>query len=404
MSSNNKNNKYIFELRRNAARELTKLIDSHKIFSFIRLGDGEVWWLLEVQEGRSPPKYSYYQEQVSGVERTASTSGLEAKYYNRFKEAIENATYLDLCNNIPYVAENISKVKMERSPGLYQNGSPETANIIFEWTSYEFPEFIKNHNCLIASAESRLFEALCNDSEYLKITRDYIPDTSRLVFHQIRDDGRNYSENLKLIKNDLKELIKRNNIDTLFLSLSTGAKILCYELANELNVRCIDFGSMTRALTYSGSPGYQSIRNLHNPFLFRVPLPIYISALRNAYPGISQDELMSRTQSQILLDLQDLKPFSFNTSDAITGKLAINKQNLDLFRCNMKIYRNMFGRNVELSGKSILMDKEFRKWILKHKITFTGKIFVSLVKVKGVLRKLLAPTGIIKSPVNRQNN
>jgi cytidylate kinase len=44
-------------------------------------------------------------------------------------------------------------------------------------------------------------------------------------------------------------------VDTVFLSLGGAAKILCFELAKELDVRMFDFGAMLRALTFSGSPG-----------------------------------------------------------------------------------------------------------------------------------------------------
>lgn len=43
--------------RISAARELTDRMGGHRSFSFVRLGDGEIFWLRHVQEGNAPPKY-----------------------------------------------------------------------------------------------------------------------------------------------------------------------------------------------------------------------------------------------------------------------------------------------------------------------------------------------------------
>ena len=49
-------------------------------------------------------------------------------------------------------------------------------------------------------------------------------------------------------------------------------------------MRVVDFGSMVRALTYAGSPGYQAGREMHNPFFFRVPMDVFMPALERAHP------------------------------------------------------------------------------------------------------------------------
>ena len=56
------------ELRRAAAAELTDLLERHAPFSFIRLGDGEVKWLREMQAGEGGSGYRYASEPALSVD------------------------------------------------------------------------------------------------------------------------------------------------------------------------------------------------------------------------------------------------------------------------------------------------------------------------------------------------
>ena len=272
------------EDRRAAAQQLTALLAQHEAFSFIRLGDGEVNWMRQVEAGKVDC-YRYLNG-AGSIEVARAVAGMEPRHYPRFREALDHATYLDFCDSIPAVRFHLPQLGVQRDPSLYRNASPETSNIIFDWVDHELKSWLSTHRCLFAGAESALFRALWSDPAYRAIAREALPAGDAAVFfHQVRENGRHYSENLDLIKDDLRREIERERIDTLFLSLATGAKILCYELAQELGIRAIDFGSMVRGLTYAGSSGYQVCRDMHNPFFFRVPPSIFLPALERARPG-----------------------------------------------------------------------------------------------------------------------
>ena len=99
-------------------------------------------------------------------------------------------------------------------------------------------------------------------------------------------------------------MIRIGRYDTLLICLGGSAKILCYELAREMSVRAIDWGSMLRGLTYSGSDGQSAWRASHNPFFFRVPFPIYLRSMVRAWPGLSREELLGKAHAQLCLEMQ----------------------------------------------------------------------------------------------------
>src|SRR5262245_20493099 len=122
------------ELRRAAAAELTDLLERHRTFSFIRLGDGEVKWLREMQAGEGGSGYRYASELALSVEVARTVNGMEPRHYPRFLAALEHATYLDKCDSIPRVRHHLRALGLPRAPGLFENATPDTSNIIFEWT------------------------------------------------------------------------------------------------------------------------------------------------------------------------------------------------------------------------------------------------------------------------------
>lgn len=374
--------------RREAAAHLTTLLESQPAFSFIRLGDGETWWLLQVQDGKPPPKYRFFDEKAVSVEHAASTSGLEARHYERFVAALEGATFLDYCNSIPKVREHLPHLRFSRPDGALRNDSAATSNILFEWTFYELRGYLRRHRCVLASAESDLLGELLKDPRYRRLADEFIPEDADLRLHQVRDHGRNYSENLDLIKTDLRRDIEESGADTLLLSLATGAKIVCHELAEEMGIRALDFGSMVRGLCFAASPGYQTHRNLHNPFLFRVPLDVFATALEQARPKISTSELTARVHGQILLELQDLAPLRFNTTDAITGVVDTTHQRLENFWQSRKFYNRRYRALARRDPASRKLDAAFNRWCLKKGLGLRGRIFLALVRTRQIARSL----------------
>jgi hypothetical protein len=380
-----------------AARELTELLENRRSFSYVRLGDGEIFWLRHVQAGKAPPKYRYFENKPTSVEVTMSTSGLEARHCHRFVEALENCTYLDYCDSNPNVRNTLHLVKFDRDPTLLRSRSEALSNILFEWTYYEMRDYVRRHRCLIAGAESALLRELWTDPNYRRLAEPFLPPDADLIFHQVRDDGRNYSENLDLIECDLAELAKEEGIDTIFLSLATGAKIVCYELARRTEVRAIDFGSFSRALAYAGSPGYQSHRSLHNPFLFRVPFETYMSALERAHPELTPAMRVSKAQAQLALEVQDLRPLRFNSADTVTGMVSITRDRIDAFKDELHAYRRRFRRAIRTDAEVRKLDSEFNRWRRKRGIGLDGQLFLLLVKTKGLCRRAMQVCRLLPS-------
>lgn len=375
--------------RRKAAAELTSVLCNNASFSFVKIGDRELSWLLLLQSNQEAHYYSYYPQTGFTCEAVHGVAGLEICHYKRFIESLEKCSFLDLGNNVPFIRENLYKLKINRNPNLLTNDSPDTANIMFEWTFFEMKKYVADHRCLFASAEAALQRELLSDYRYRKIASSFWPDTERIWFHQIRDDGRYYSENLDLIKEDLREDILKNKIDTIFISLATGAKILCYELAKEMEIRAVDFGSMLRGLTNSGTPGYQTARAAHNPFFFRVPFDVYMDALEKAHPNLPFPCIISKAIAQLLLELQKRSFFVFNTAYGYTGgQVVLSGTNLSNFRDSLRSFRRRYLFRVKQDSELRELYKKFDFWCLKIGIGFRGKIFLLSVKIKGQFRRL----------------
>ena len=374
-------------LRRAAAAGLTTLLEQHAAFSLIRLGDGEARWMLEMQAREAGTGYKYADAPALSVETARTVNGMEPRHYPRFVAALEEATFLDYCDSIPNVRRYLPKLAFQRNTALYRNASPETSNIIFEWTFYEMGSYLRRHRCLFAGAEAALFEKLWEDTTYRECAAEVLPADARFFFHQLREDGRRYSENLDLIKDDLKRDIAQHGIDTLFLSLGTGAKVLCHELAQELGIRAIDFGSMMRALTYSGSPGYQACRDMHNPFFFRVPPAVFMPALERGHPQLNIVGLTAKLHAQMVLDLHRHEKFVFNTSDGVSGGgLEFSRTNVRWFEESSRYYQGHYRRRALAHPQARCLDADFRHWCRKKGIGWRGKAFLAAVRAKRWLR------------------
>jgi hypothetical protein len=192
-----------------AARRLTDLLERHERFSYLRLGDGELQCILAVGEGKDPPRYRFRDDGAASIEAPFSVSGIETRRIPALLDAYKHCTFLDYCDNIPAVRNALRTVDLGRTTGQLRNLSPETSNLLAE---------------------------LCTDPRYREIAGGVLPFERLPVFHQLREDGRRFSENLELIREDLREEIRRNRVDTLMLSLASGAKILCHELATEMSI------------------------------------------------------------------------------------------------------------------------------------------------------------------------
>lgn len=106
------------------------------------------------------------------------------------------------------------------------------------------------------------------------------------IFPPNPEHGLNFWNHLDEIVCLLEERVQSEQIHTIFISLSWGAKVVSTELSRRTGVRCFDLGSMMLGLTYSASPGVNSRRNCHFPYFYRVPLVTYLQALRDARPDL----------------------------------------------------------------------------------------------------------------------
>lgn len=143
---------------------------------------------------------------------------------------------------------------------------------------------------------------------------------------------------------------------------ATGAKVLCHELASELGIRAIDFGSMLRALTYADSSRYHACRDMHNPFLFRVPMPLFMPALERAHPDWSIVTLTAKAHAQIVLDLHRHEKFAFNTSEGVDGGgLEFSRENLRCFHESRRHYTGPIRHLMFSEGMRRLVKSGFLK-------------------------------------------
>jgi len=229
--------------------------------------------------------------------------------------------------------------------------------------------------------------------EFRRAAADYWPEKAYIFYHQVRDDGRKLDANLDLVKEDLRGFVKEHRLDTLFLSLGGGAKILAYELSRELGICCFDFGAMSRALTYSGCDGNRTARSTHSPFLFRIPYGVYMNVLEQAMPNLTPAQLLAKAHGQLLLEVVKKEiGWTFVSSD-----FDFNRENLSNFRNAFKEYRRRYKK---LFGLSPLTKKErtgFLHFCGTHRLTLEGRAFLFGFCLKSLGRRLLGA----KTPIHK---
>jgi hypothetical protein len=380
--------------KRQSAKKLSELMMNNRPFSFLRMGDGELRWLLAVQEGdetkQNPHSGKYMIQKGAPVEFACGVRGLEKKDYNRLLRAYENCTYLDLMQNNDFNSRNLHRLKLEPSRNTYTEPK-ETSVIIFSWMNYEFKDYVANRRCLFASAESPLLEQLYQDERYRKLASDYWSNNAQPFFFRLRKDGRYYWQYLDEIKADLKNAIEKYEIDTLFLSLGTGAKILCYEIAEEMRIATFDWGAMARGLTYSGSYGYQASRASHHPYFFHIPFPIFMEALERAYPEMTTADLLSKAHAQLCLELQNKSLGQSITSEVYNSNLVknTNANNRDIFWKAYRFYEKYY-KPLSLGNPDAKeLVKNFERYRLYRGMGIDGKFFQLIVKINKILKSIL---------------
>ena len=370
--------------RQEACRQLTGLMKSVRPFSFLRLGDGELAFLLNVQEGLEISR----RELKASVNIAYDGPGIDQRHYQRVKVSYEECTYLDLHDQIEYNAENIPRLRWQRREGLHQSASPATSMLLYDWTNTEFRDYIRGRRCLFAGAEAALLRELHSDQAYRKLAEAFWPADAQPIFHQVRGNGENLSDHLDAIKADLAEIIREQKIDTLFLSLGGAAKPICHELSRELNICAIDFGSMMRGLAYCGSSGSGLWRSSHNPFFVRVPFSLHMPALQRSNPNLSPVSLLAKAHAQLCLDLQRREMGWSIAADVIdASSFEASAENLRVFHQAMRDYRRHYRPLASGNPEAEALVREFDHWCLKKGIGWRGRIFRSLLYLRNAVMR-----------------
>lgn len=381
--------------RREACRRLTNLMKSVRPFSFLRLGDGELAFLLNVQDGVAPNQ----RELKASVNIAYDGPGIDQRHYQRVKTSYEECTYVDLHDHLVFNSANIPQLRWKRRAGLYQNESPETSLLLYDWTNIEFHDYILGRRCLFAGAEAALLRELYAREDYRKLAAEYWPDDAQPVFHQVRGDGENLSNHLDAIKEDIAAIVRDQQIDTLFLSLGGAAKPICYELAKELNICAMDFGSMMRGLAYCGSSGAGLWRSSHNPFFVRIPFAMHMEALEKAHPNLAPVKLLAKAHAQLCLDLQRREPGWSVAADVIdASSFDASPENLRIFHSALRYYHQHYRPLARGNPEAQALVDEFDEWCLKKGIGWRGRIFRSLLYLRNALKPRSGPP-IAKSSV-----
>lgn len=324
------------DIRSQAIEHLHQFLGRGGETSYLRMGDGELGYLMN--------------------SRDVKLTGLDPCHYERLVISYQNCSYLDLCMNQDYNRQNFPRINLSIASQTYINNHPKTGNLIRDWTYYKLHDYLLGKRCLIVGSEAAILEKLYQDEDYRKLTQKFWPKENSVFFLQPRDQGNNLKENLDLIKLDILVLVLKYNIDTVFISLGGCAKILCYEIAQQLQVTTIDWGSILRGLAYSGSRG-DSYTFDYCPYFVRFPFPNYMQAVEKAHPELDQVSLLSIAQAQLKLELNRKVPK--------IGQVVLDfcRENIQQFQKGLEIYRTNYVSKIPAEHPAISKVNEFEDWI-----------------------------------------
>jgi hypothetical protein len=374
-------------VRAEAARELTRLMAADPAFCFLRLGDGELAFLLRAQKDLADDGPAL----KASCEIAHDGPGIHPRHAPRLLEAYERCSYLDFYERVPFNAEYLGELEFHRPPGLYRNSGPETSQILFTWTLQEFGPFLRGRRSLFAGAEGALLRELWSEAAYRELAHAFWPREATVFFHQVRANGRHLSDHLDAIKADLVAEIRRERIDTLFLCLGGAAKIIGRELSEELGIRTVDFGSMMRALAYCGSSGGGPWRASHTPFCVRVPFELHLRALERAQPALTTVELLARAHAQLCLELQRMEPGVSYASDAIDpSSYDPSAENLERFREGLLVYLERYRPRARGNPEAEALVAEFAYWCDKKGLGGRGRLYQAMLQIWRRARLLLS--------------
>jgi hypothetical protein len=368
------------------AAELTRLMETHRPFSFLRLGDGELRFLLQCQtsgatEEPRPIRVS--------CEVAHGDPGLRSEHYARLLHSFEGCQFLDLYTGLPYNRENLPRLQWKRDPRTLGEAHSGEVGLLFTWAIHELRGYLSRHRVVVCGAEAALLRELLAEPRYREIVASLWPGNAETHFVEPLRGGAHLADDLDAIKAQLEEAIRIHRADTVLLSLGGAAKILAFELATELGIRVVDSGSLLRALTYSGSDGQAAWRAPHHPFLVRVPLDLFLSGLRRANPRMDRITLVAKAHAQLCLDLQRKVEGHSITADANDGSVFDpSPENLAHYNQSLRTYRAEVLPLAREDAECTRLAREFRYWRWKKGLGWDGRLFRLAVATKRQFRRL----------------
>ena len=372
-----------YDARLAQAKLLSELMRTTRPFCFLRMGDMELVYLLAQQHDKLDA-IEFRDGPVSGTQAWCNP-GLSGRHADRLRSAYEQADYVDFHEKNWPNQHLVPLLNLRRATGSHSNPTPETSLLFLTWTEAEFKGYCQNRKIGFAGAEARLLELLSQTPEFRRAATDYWPEGAEIFYYQAQNDGRDLDANLDLVKEDLRRFVKEHRLDTVFLSLGGGAKILGYELSRELGICCFDFGAMIRAFTYSGCDGNRVARSPHSPFFFRLPFETHMDALEQAFPNLRPAELLVKAHGQLLLEVLK-KQVGWTYA---SWEYDFSPENIAFFRQGFKEYQKRYGKLFNSSAAAKKERAGFLHFCGSHGLTLEGRLFLAIFNAKGFVRKLL---------------
>ena len=376
--------------RQKECERISYLMARTRPFSFLRLGDMELVFLIASQNQRAVSWQDMVASEADLVSSTIAFGhpGVKPEHANRLQTAYERCSYLDYHDGWTTNEQELPKWRCNRSPNLRRNPGPQISQLFFDWLRYEFSTYVEGRRCLFVGAEAGILKELYSDPIYRRIASRYWPPSADPIFFpEIRRVG----ESLDDIKSEISAAIAKNDIDTAFISLGGASKILCYELSEEHSIATFDFGSLMRGLTYSGSDGHNFFRTTHYPYYFRVPFDTYMAALQRAHPGLPSDKLLAKAHAQLALELIR-KEEGWSYASEWVGEDCLdlgqgNRRNFwEAYRVFCREYRAL-GLHDEKAAQQI---REFESWRRQLGLGLDGQMYRISLAARTTARKALA--------------
>src|SRR4051812_30993064 len=193
------------EARKKECARISELMSFERPFSFLRLGDMELPFLIAFQKQQAVGWHHLVEERRDMVSSTKvfGHPGLGSQYALRLQAAYEGCSYLDFHEGNPAVRRELSNWKHDRPANSYRNPSQDILELSLDWLQYEFFKYVRSRRCLFVGAEAGILRELFKDKVYREVASKYWPSDVKVAFLETGPiDGR-----LDQIKSDIAGVI-----------------------------------------------------------------------------------------------------------------------------------------------------------------------------------------------------